>query len=261
MKNSLFNGDLGDIGIVFVGPIIGVTPSLIEAFKPITDKGASLIGVDIFDDSYEKKTFWKIIKLTMHPRAHLNRISFANTFPEYKVFDKIKDAIIKLTQQGKKKIVLGGMSGGFIFAGRVLQSPPDQEVLNHDVYELRHQVVSLLGISPLIFYPPGVHRPDVSLDLIPFNIRTLLFFSDGDDIIPPGTVEYAESVAKVYNHIKVKHLKCEEFSTKLKKIKHQYFGGRDFVGPIKNVFWHPEAEACTIDMTHALLKELASLDK
>ena len=254
-------GNLSDIGIVFVGPIIGITPSLIAAFNPIIDKGASLIGVDIFDDSYEKKTFWKIIKLTMHPHAHSNRIKFANSFPEHKVFNKITAAIKQLIEQGKKKIVLGGMSGGFIFAGRVVQSPPDQEVLSHSVYELRHHIVGLFGISPLIFYPPGVHRPDVSLDLIPLNIRTLLFFSDGDDIIPPDTIEYAESMAKAYKHIKIRHLKCGEFSVKSKKIKHQYFGGRDFIGPIKNVFWHPEAEARTIDITHALLKELVLLDK
>lgn len=252
--------NLNDIGIVFVGPIIGITPSLINTFKPIIDKGASLIGVDIFDDSYEKKTFWKIIKLTMHPRAHANRIRFANAFPEHKVFDKIRDAINQLIQQGKNKIVLGGMSGGFVFVGRVLQSPPDQEILEHDVYDLRHHVIGLFGISPIIFYPPGVHRPDVSLDLIPFNIRTLLFFSDGDDIIPPGTMEYVESVAKAYPHIKSRYLKCEEFSNKSKSIKHQYFGGHDFVRPLKNVFWHPEAEACTINMTHALLKELATLN-
>lgn len=261
MINFSSNNDLSDIGIVFVGPIIGITPSLIHTFKPITDNGASLIGIDIFDDSYEKKTFWKIIKLTMHPRAHSNRIRFANAFPEHKVFDKIRDAINQLIRQGKKKIVLGGMSGGFIFVGRIVQSPPDQEVREHSVYELRHHVVGLFGVSPLIFYPPGVQRPDVSLNLIPFNIRTLLFFSDGDDIIPPGTRENAESTAKTYSHIKVRHLKCGEFPNKSKSIKHQYFGGRDFVRPLKNVFWHPEAEACTIDMVHALLRELALIEK
>lgn len=254
-------GDLNDIGIVFVGPIIGITPSLLNTFKPIIDKGAALIGVDIFDDSYERKTFWKIIKLTMHPKARSNRIKFANAFPEHKVFDKIRDAINQLLLQGKKKIVLGGMSGGFIFAGRIVQSPPDQAVREHGVYELRHHVVGLFGISPLIFYPPGVERPDVSLKLIPAKIRTLLFFSDGDDIIPPGTRENAELMAKTHGHIKVRQLKRGEFSNKSKSIKHQYFGGRDFIRPLKNVFWHPEAEARTMDMVHVLLRELALIEK
>lgn len=248
---------LDNIGIVFVSPIVGITGSLIRTFRPVVDRGVAIEYVDIFDDNYEKKTFWKVIKLTILPGAHSRRIAFANSFPEHRVFDKIRNAIKKLAHEGKTKIVLGGMSGGFIFAARVIQSPPDHEIQNHDVLNFKHHVKGLFGISPLIFYPPGVIRPDIKLNLIPSHIRTLLFFCDGDDMIPIGTMKYAMTIARKLNHIRVRCLNCVEFSNKSKPIRHQFFGGRDFIGPLKNPFWHPEAEACALNLKLDFLEEIS----
>jgi len=240
------NSDLSSIGIVFIGPIIGLTPSLMNTFRPLENQGASIIGVDIFGDDYEKKSFWKILKLTMLPGSHSRRISFANSFLEHKVFDKIESAIRQLVHQGKTKIILGGMSGGFTFAARVIQSPPDHEIEKHTVRKWKNYVTGLFGVSPLIFYPEGIHRPYTHLESIPSHVKTLLFFGDQDTVIPPGTREHAEDKTRTCSNIQVKSLGREEFGKKSKPIKHQFFGGKDFVGPLKNPFWYPEVETYVV---------------
>lgn len=252
------NIDLSNIGVVFVSPIIGLTKSMMNTFKPITERGAFVIGVDIFDDRYEKKTFWKVLKLTVLPGAYQRRIEFANSFPEYRVFDKIEDAIKQCLRQGKDKIILGGMSGGFIFAGRVVQETADEEIQIHKVRNFKKYINGLFGISPLIFYPQGVFRSDIKLEYIPHNIRTLLFFCDDDEIIPPGTLKYAVNISMKYNHIRVKCFNCEEFNNKSKPLKHNFFGGKDFVGLMRNRFWHPEAEKYVIDHEIKFLEEIVN---
>lgn len=254
-------GSMNDIGVIFVSPIVGLTTSLMDSFKPLIDRGVSVIGVDIFGEDYEKKTFWKIVKLTILPGAHSRRISFANSFPEHKIFDKIEDATRTLVDQGKNKIVLGGMSGGFVFAARVAQSPPDHEIRNHTVQELKHRIVGLFGISPLLFYPQGVHRPDVKLHQIPSRVQTILFFGNNDSFLPPGTIKHAKEATKMNKHIQVKTLIQKEFGNKSKPVRHQFFGGEDFVGPLKNMFWHPEAEALVLDKMYTFLQKITSLNK
>jgi dienelactone hydrolase len=243
--------DLSKIGIIFISPIIGLTPSMMAAFQPLIKQGIPVVGIDIFHDSGKKKTFWKILSLTMLPGAHSRRIAFANSFPEHKVFDAIESAIKQLIQQGREQIVIGGMSGGFILASRVVQSPPDHEIENHHVRKLKGHVIGLFGISPLIFYPKEMKRPSAHLKSIPSNIRTLLFFGDNDKIIPPKTLAYAKDTLKTHSNIQVKVLYREEFG---KPIQHQFFGGKDFMGPMKNPFWNQEAEKYVITDIENFLK-------
>lgn len=248
---------LSDTGIIFISPIVGITNSLMDTLKPFEDLGIPVVEIDIFGD-YEEKTFWKILKLTALPGSHSRRISFANSFPEHRVFDKIKKGADYLISKGRKNIVLGGMSGGFIFASRIAQEIPDNEIRNHEVQQIKNYVIGVFGISPLIFYPQGVFRQDTRLDHIPPRVRALLFFGDRDEIIPRGTIEYAEAASEIYHYIHVKVLKGSDFGDKVGSIHHQFFGGRDFVGPLKNVFWHPQAEKATLKMIIKFLEDISS---
>ncbi|MDP3901876.1 MAG: hypothetical protein Q8Q37_02800 [bacterium] len=258
MLASENNNNLNNLGIVFISPIIGLTKSMMDVFDPIVKEGAFVVGVDIFDDSYEKKTFWKVLKLTVLPGAYQRRIKFANSFPESRVFDKIEEGIKECLSRGKSKIVLGGMSGGFVFAGRVVQEPSDEEIKKHSVRNLKNHIVGLFGISPLIFYPQGVVRPAVKLEHIPPNIRTLLFICDDDEIVPEGTLEYAIDISEKYKNVETKCLNCEDFNNGLKPLKHNFFGGKDFIGFMKNRFWHPEAERCVLEHKMEFFKKMAS---
>ena len=254
-KQGAKGNSLSNVGIVFVSPIVGLTPSLSASFQPLIDEGATYIGIDIFDAVRKPKTFWKILGLTMLPGAHKRRIAFANTFEERRVFDRIEEAIRELRAKGKK-VVLGGMSGGFIFVSRIVQNTSDSELAGHPVRELAEYVVGLFGISPLIYYPLGVYRPDTRLDAIPAHMPTILFFADGDDIIPPGTVKYAEEASNELPNIAVHFLRRHDFHAPM-PLKHQYFGGPDFVSPLTNIFWHPPAEKYTIDLKYDFLKKIA----
>ena len=244
------------MGIIFISPIIGLTRSLMDTFKPLTERGAHVIGVDIFDEHSEKKTFWKVLGLTMLPGANSRRVAFANTYNEDIVFDKIEAAIQKLQDLGKKRIVVGGMSGGFIFAARAVQDPADLEIQDHAVRKQRGRVHGLFGISPLIFYPHGVYRPDIRLDRIPQSIPTILFFANEDDILPSGTIEYALQISKTHSNIRVHCLDCSAYGEE-KPIRHQFFGGEDFIWRIKNAFWHPQAERHVLQIKTEFLKEIA----
>lgn len=251
MDNIVDKVNLKDVGVIFVSPIIGMTEGLIRAFDPLTERGASIIGVDIYGDDYEKKTFLKVLKLTILPGANPRIIKFANEFPEHKVFDKIATAILKFIEM-KKKIFIGGMSGGFIYAARIVQTPPDEEISTHNVLDFRKHVLGLFGISPLIFYPRQIHRPGVQLDCIPANIKTKLFFGDSDSIIPAGTIEYANKISQELEHIDTHNLRSEFFKYKPNSIRHQFFGGSDFIWPLKNPFWRPEAESHVIRILKSL---------
>src|SRR5438309_29251 len=121
----LSSGTQSDIGIVFVGPIVGFPPSLALTLDALAANGATVEGVDIFEGQRMKKSTWKILGLTALPRSHPRRITFANSYDEQRLFTIIRERIERLKVQGKKKIFLGGMSGGFIFAARMAEYPPD----------------------------------------------------------------------------------------------------------------------------------------
>src|SRR5258708_2478649 len=99
----------GDIGIIFVSSIIGLSPSVISAFDVLKAKGVAIEGVDIFEGQNIEKGFWKILGLTALPGSHARRVKFANNFDENRLFEIISARIEKLKNQGKKNIILGGM--------------------------------------------------------------------------------------------------------------------------------------------------------
>ncbi|MFH1246599.1 MAG: hypothetical protein V1489_02375, partial [Candidatus Liptonbacteria bacterium] len=57
----------GDVAILFISPIIGLAPSLMQAFDPLRKKGIEVHGVDIFEGQNIEKNLWKILSLTVLP--------------------------------------------------------------------------------------------------------------------------------------------------------------------------------------------------
>lgn len=235
-----------DLGILFISPIIGMTQSLTSTFNFFTKLGANFIGIDVFDDQKISKSLLRILNLTILPWSNMFRIRYANNFNEEVLFNNISNAISKLKSEGKTKIIIGGMSGGFIFASRFVQKPPDDEVRLISTTNSNY-IKGLFGISPLIFYPSGVNRIASDLSLIPNYIPTLLVWGDNDTIVPKETIHKAQELAKKSTHIKIQILAGEELGLKSKSIRHQFFGGEDFIKPFTNIFWNKNAELATID--------------
>ena len=221
-------------GIIFIGPIIGFSPSLNAVFNSLRGDGVLVEGIDIFEEQNLKKTSWKLLGLTALPGSHKRRVAFANNYNEPLLFGIIKERIEKLKAQGVKKIILGGMSGGFIFAARAAQDFHDPSIRG------------LIGISPLVFYPAEVFQKGVDLSAVPPHIPTLLIWGDSDSIVPEGTISYAERIAKHHPHVFTRVIRGSEAGVKDGKIKHQFFGGRDFTGKIKNAFWNEAAEKIAV---------------
>lgn len=252
-KQRGFPTNYKDIGILFISPIIGLPPSLIAAFDVLKKQGVKIDGVDIFEGQNIKKNAWKILGLTVFPGSHKRRIQFANQYDERRLFEIITGKIDKLKAQGITKIILGGMSGGFIFAARMAHIPPDSEIAP---YALRCQpfIKGLFGISPLILYPADVMRKGSDLGLIPFHIPTLLIWGDADTIVPEGTIAHSQKHAEKSKHIKCLVIKGSDVGRKNGSIKHQFFGGKDFVKPLTNIYWNASAEKKALEEIGNMIK-------
>jgi pimeloyl-ACP methyl ester carboxylesterase len=240
------------VGIVFVGPIIGMPPSLLDAFTPLTEQGVSIEGVDIFEGQTVQRNLRTVLGMTMLPGAHQRRVRFANAFDEALLFGHIRHRIERLKERGCKRLILGGMSGGFIFASRVVQSPSDPEIDTSTVSSA-HPVAGLFGISPLVFYPPEVTRIGADLSLVPSSVPTTLIWGDGDDIVPTGTLEHCERSAAQHNHISCRTIRGSQVGVKEGRVRHQFFGGRDFIGPLTNAFWNERAQRVAIEELKTLI--------
>lgn len=240
------------VGIVFVGPIIGMPPSLLDAFAPLVERGLAIEGVDIFEGRTVRRSMRTVLGMTMLPGAHTRRVRFANTFDEALLFGHIRHRIERLKERGCSRLILGGMSGGFIFASRVAQSPSDPEIdSSHGSPAL--PIAGLFGISPLVFYPPGVTRLGADLTLVPSSVPTALIWGDGDDIVPVGTIEHCERIAQQYDHVHCRTIRGPQVGVKEGRVRHQFFGGRDFIGPLRNTFWNERAERLAIEELQALV--------
>jgi hypothetical protein len=232
---------LARVGVVFVGPIIGLPPSLIAAFSVLRARGAGIEGVDIFEGQVVEKSFWKILGLTALPGSHARRVSFANRYDERRLFENIVLRIEALRAQGKTRIILGGMSGGFIFASRLAQVPPDEDTAPYAA-GIQPSIKGIFGVSPFIFYPAEVLRDGAELERVPPRIPVSLVWGDADTVVPMGTVAYAERVARDHPHIVCRVIRGSEVGARDGTIRHQFFGGRDFVRPFTNAYWNPAAE-------------------
>lgn len=239
------------VGIVFVGPIIGMPPSLLDAFAPLAERGIAVEGVDIFEGQSVRRNMRTVLGMTMLPGSHERRVRFANAFDEALLFGHIRRRIERLNERGRTRIILGGMSGGFIFASRMVQSPSDPE-LDSSTVSSAHAIAALFGISPLVFYPEGVTRLGADLELVPSSVPTALIWGDGDDIVPGGTIEHCERIARQYEHLHCRTIRGPQVGVKEGRLRHQFFGGRDFVGPLKNAFWNERAQGLVIEELQAL---------
>ncbi len=240
-------------GIIFIGPIIGVPPSLVATFDVLKNNGVKIETIDIFDVQNIKKGLWKILGLTLLPGSHKRRIKFANSYDEQKLFETIYNKINSLSEKGVRKIVLGGMSGGFVFAARMIQTLPDDDV-NPYISKTRSLIKGLFGISPIIFYPPEVSKRGADLNLIPTHIPTTLIWGDDDNIVPKGTILYGQKISQQRKHIKCRVLKGSEVGIKDGKLKHQFFGGKDFIKPLTNVYWNSKAERIALEEITKIVK-------
>lgn len=236
----------GELGVIFVSPIIGMPPSLLEAFEPLRDRGIDFEGVDIFDGQDTPRNVRTILGLTMLPRSHERRIRFANGFDEARLFRKMQEKIDTLRGRGRTRIVLGGMSGGFIYASRMAQAPADPELLS-SIGPSSPCIAGLFGISPLVSYPAGVTRLAADLTRIPPNVPTALIWADGDHIVPSGTIECCEGISQQRGHIRCCVIHGHEVGVKDGRVRHQFFGGRDFIGPFSNVYFNQRAQDRAIE--------------
>jgi dienelactone hydrolase len=238
------------VGIVFVGPIIGMPPSLLDAFAPLVEQGLAIEGVDIFEGQPVRRNMRTVLGMTMFPGAHKRRVRFANAFDEALLFGHIRHRIERLKERGRTRLILGGMSGGFIFASRMVQSPADPELGSSTVSS---PIAGLFGISPLVFYPPEVTRIGADLTLVPASVPTALLWGDGDNIVPDGTIEHCEKIAQQCQHLHCRTIRGSEVGVKEGRVRHQFFGGRDFIGPLTNAFWNQRAERLAIEELQALI--------
>lgn len=245
------------VGIVFVGPIIGMPPSLLGAFAPLVELGVAIEGVDIFDGQVAQRSVGTVLGMTVFPGAHKRRVRFANAFDEALLFAHVWQSIARLKSRGCTRVILGGMSGGFIFASRVAQSPRDPE-LGAVSGTSALPIAGLFGISPLVFYPPEVTRLGADLELIPSNVPTVLIWGDGDDIVPGGTIEHCERIAQKHGHLRCRTILGPQVGVKPGRVRHQFFGGKDFIGPLTNAFWNQQAERLAIEALQSLVLESSS---
>ena len=244
-----------NIGIVFIGPIIGLPPSLMSTFSMLKEYGVDIEGVDIWENQDLKKNLWNILRLTILPGSHKKRIHFANNFNEKKLFELILKKIDILKNKGKGKIILGGMSGGFIFASRIIEKPLTDEIPQY-AHKIQPLIKGLFGISPLIFYPLEVTKKSANLELIPKNIPTILIWGDNDIIIPKGTITLGEEISRKNTAIKSIIIHGPEVGMKNQSIKHQFFGGKDFIKPFSNIFWNEKAEKIASNHLNNLIKKI-----
>lgn len=244
-----------DIGIVFIGPIVGLPASLISTFDTFKKRGIDVETVDIWEGQNIKKNLWNILRLTIFPGNHKRLVQFANNYNEHKLFEIILNKIDKLKTQGSEKIILGGMSGGFIFASRIVQISLDGDLVPH-AQKIQHFIKGLFGISPLVFYPPDVLQRSADLKFIPSHIPTILIWGDADTIIPKETITHSQEISKNHNNIKSFVIRGSDVGRKDRSIRHQFFGGRDFIRPLKNIFWNPKAETLAIDYIYDLIKSI-----
>jgi len=247
------NAGYEDVGIVFIGPIIGLPPSILAAFDDLRKEGVDIEGVDIFEGQKIKKNLLTVLGLTIFPGSHKRRVAFANSFDEKRLFKIILEKVNTLKKAGKKKIILGGMSGGFIFAARMAHQPPDQEI-EPFAKQVQKDIKALFGISPLIFYPSAVKQKGADLDLLPAHIPTLMIWGDADQIIPEGTIEHAQNYSQKSSHIKSYVIRGSDINKKDQTIKHQFFGGKDFIKPLKNIYWDALAEKIALEKINDLIK-------
>jgi hypothetical protein len=236
-----------NIGVVFVGPIIGLPPSLLAVFDPLKERVIGIEGVDILEGQHIKKNLRTILSLTVLPGSHQKRIILANNYNEKLLFEMIVEKIERLKKHGKTKIIIGGMSGGFIFASRLTQAPSDDEAEPYAA-KIRPLIKGLFGISPLLFYPSGVLQHGAALESIPSEIPTILVWGDDDLIIPKGTIPYAERISREHINIKYRIIKGG--------VKHQFFGGKDFIKPLTNRYWDTEAEKIALQEIEELIKKV-----
>jgi len=229
------------MGMIFIGPIIGLPKSIVKTFDPFRKKGLRVECINIFENQHEKPGLLKILSLTVMPNSAQNRITFANTYNEEILFKNISSRIEKLISEGCKNIFLGGMSGGFIFVSRIAQFPQDKLAAKYTSKYLPF-IKGIFGVSPLIFYPNQVSQIGANLSLIQKNIPALLIWGDSDQIIPTSTIPHCEKISLRFPNINCRVIKGTEVGKKNKTLKHQFFGGRDFVSFIKNIFWNKEAE-------------------
>ena len=242
-----------DIGIVFIGPIVGLPPSLISAFDFFKNQGIAIEGIDIWEEQKIKKTLWNILGLTMLPGSYKKRVRFANDYNEIQLFDLVLNKIGILKNSGANKIIIGGMSGGFIFASRIMQKPLDNGVPIL-INTIQPYIKGLFGVSPLIFYPKEVTRQGADLELLPPSLPTFLIWGDNDTIIPKETIPKAKEISKKNTEIRTVVIKGSDVGQKDGSIKHQFFGGKDFVKPFKNIFWNEKAEKIAINHISDLIK-------
>ncbi|HEY5955657.1 MAG TPA: hypothetical protein VIV60_03845 [Polyangiaceae bacterium] len=240
------------VGIVFIGPIIGMPPSLLDAFAPLAERGLAIEGVDIFEGQAVRRNMRTVLGMTMLPGAHKRRVRFANAFDEALLFGHIRHRIERLKERGCKRLILGGMSGGFIFASRMVQSPCDPEIGSSNGLSVL-PIAGLFGISPLVFYPPEVTRIGADLALVPSSIPVALIWGDGDDIVPSGTIEHCERIARQCEHLQCRTIRGPHVGVKEGGVRHQFFGGRDFIGPLKNAFWNERAQRLAIEDVQMLV--------
>ncbi len=246
-----------DIGIVFISPIIGMPDSLLDTFNPLVKQGMKIEGVDIWEGQNFKKSLWSILRLTILPGSNQKRINFANKYDEQVLFEKISEKIEKLKSKGIKKIILGGMSGGFIFASRLAQIPIEDELAKY-ASVTQSLLKGVFGVSPLIFYPPDVKSSSANLKLIPSSIPVLLIWGDADTIIPKGTIEHAKDLSKDLKNLKSLIVRGSDVGLKDGTIRHQFFGGVDFVKPLKNVFWNKKAEDIVLENIQDFINKASS---
>ncbi len=248
-----------DMGLVFIGPIIGLPQSLLDAFNPLKDRGLSIEGVDIWEGQNIKKNLWTILGLTILPGSDKRRINFANKFNEPILFENIIEKIAKMRERGVKHIILGGMSGGFVYASRLAQHPIEDELNKYG--HIQSHIKGLLGISPLTFYPKHVTQKGADLELIPAHIPTILIWGDNDTIIPEGTINQSHKISKKSDIIRHTVIKGSDVGEKDGVVRHQFFGGEDFVKPLKNVFWNKKAEKLALDNIEDFIKDLKNNTK
>jgi len=244
-----------DIGIVFIGPIIGLPKSLMATFDFLKHKGVEIEGVDIWEDQEKKKNLFNILGLTILPGSHKKRVAFANNYKEHILFENIINKIEKLKKEGRHNIILGGMSGGFVFASRLAQMPLDNDLIKHKD-KIQPFIKGLFGVSPIVFYPEEVTQKGANLELIPSHIPTTLIWGDADHIIPKETITHSQKISQKNGNIKNIVINGEDVGHKNGSIRHQFFGGEDFIKPLKNVFWNKKAEDKAIGHIHDFIKKI-----
>jgi hypothetical protein len=245
------------VGVVFISPIIGLSDSMISTFDTLKEHGMDVEVIDTWEVQGMKKNLWDILRLTAFPGNHKKRIEFTNNYNEHRLFEVILGKIDDMIARGKKKIILGGMSSGFIFSSRIVQISLDDDLIPR-AQKIKPFIRGLFGISPLIFYPQGVFKKGADLELIPSHIPTTLIWGDFDIEIPKETISHSQKISENSDNIKSLVIRGSDVGFKDGSIRHQFFGGKDFIKPLKNIFWNPKAEAIVINNIYDFIKNIDS---